>query len=160
MWEKGLGVGSNWGRGRACWWWHQRTSCLVGSYVLFTGKCNFPLGLFLPFCLNFKPFWSDFNGESRLFPTQKTTKFDYCSCWYGLHCAFVFSSVSTLLLWVTFIRIHVFIPSSSHKVTLKYRTCNLTLGRVRVTIVAMENQQVLHILCVCVCLLCCCDWGV
>jgi len=113
------------GGGWECWWWDQGTSCLVGSYVLFTGKCNFPLGLFLPFCLNLKQFWSDFDGETRLFSAEKSKKFDYCSWWYGLDCAFVFSSVSALRLWVrslnhvTFIRSHVFILSSSHKVTLK-----------------------------------------
>ena len=35
----------------------------------------------------------------------------------------------------------------------RWRTCNVTLRRVRETIVAVEKQYVLHILCVCVCVL-------
>jgi hypothetical protein len=56
------------------------------------------------------------------------------------HLCLLCSFEGGVLSHVTYIRIHVFMISSSHVVSLNERTCNLTFGRVRITIVAVENQ--------------------
>jgi hypothetical protein len=55
---------------------------------------------------------------------------------------------------------YVHVPAASlHDMTGNVRI-NVTLRHVRVTILNVEEQKVLHILCVCVCVCVCCVWCV